>query len=67
MPLPAEQALIQAHKGGQGTCEILGFPVVDQQGNRVKQYQQLEFYPIKETSYILTVFLIFWHAVLRIY
>lgn len=53
MPLPAEQALVQAHKVGQGTSEILGFPVVDQQSNRVKQYQQLEFKPIKETSYIL--------------
>ena len=48
---PIERAVRQAHGEGQDTSEVLAFPVVeiiDQQNNRVRQYQTLEFKVIKE-------------------
>jgi hypothetical protein len=49
--LPLKRAVSQAHRNGQNTSDVLAFPVVeiiDQQNNRVRQYQTLEFKVIKE-------------------
>jgi hypothetical protein len=46
-----ERAVSQAHGKGQDMSDVLAFPVVeiiDQQNNRVRQYQTLEFKVIKE-------------------
>ena len=46
-----ERAVSQACAEGQDTSEVLAFPVVkiiDQQNNRVRQYQTLDFKVIKE-------------------
>ena len=46
-----ERAMSQACRKGQGTSDVLAFPVVeiiDQQNNRVRQYQTLKFKVIKE-------------------
>ena len=48
---PLERAVSQAHGKGQDTSDMLDFPIVeiiDQQDNRVRQYQTLEFKVIKE-------------------
>ena len=48
---PIERAVSQARGKGQDTSDVLDFPVVeiiDQQNNRVRQYQTLEFKVIKE-------------------
>jgi hypothetical protein len=48
---PLERAVSQARGKGQDTSDMLAFPIVeiiDQQDNRVKQYQTLEFKVIKE-------------------
>jgi hypothetical protein len=50
---PLERAVSQAHGKGQDTSDVLAFPVVeiiDQQNNRVRQYQTLEFKVIKEVK-----------------
>jgi hypothetical protein len=48
---PLERAVSQAHGKGQDTSDMSDFPIVeiiDQQDNRVRQYQTLEFKVIKE-------------------
>ena len=48
---PLERAVCQAREEGKDTSEVLAFPVVeiiDQQNNRVRQYQTLDFKVIKE-------------------
>ena len=48
---PLERAVSQAHGKRQDTSDVLAFPVVeiiDQQNNRVRQYQTLDFKLIKE-------------------
>ena len=48
---PLERAMSQASGKGQDTSDMLALPVVeiiDQQNNRVRQYQTLEFKVIKE-------------------
>ena len=45
------RAVSQAHGRGQDTSDVLVFPVIvviDQQNNRVRQYQTLDFKVIKE-------------------
>jgi hypothetical protein len=46
-----ERAVCQTHGRGQDTSDMLAFPVVeiiDQQNNRIRQYQTLDFKVIKE-------------------
>ena len=48
---PLGKAVSQAHGRGQDTSDVLAFPVVeimDQQNNRIRQYQTLDFKVIKE-------------------
>jgi hypothetical protein len=48
---PLERAVSQACGRGQDTSDVLAFPVVeimDQQNNRIRQYQTLDFKVIKE-------------------
>ena len=48
---PLERVARQARGEGQDTPEVLAFPIVeiiDQQNNRVRQYQTLDFKVIKE-------------------
>ena len=48
---PLERAVSQARGKEQDTSDLLAFPIVeiiDQQDNRVRQYQTLEFKVIKE-------------------
>ena len=48
---PLERAVSQTRGKGQDTSDMLAFPIVeiiDQQDNRVRQYQTLEFKVIKE-------------------
>ena len=47
---PLERAISQARGEGQDTSELLAFPVleIEDQENRIRQYQTLEFKVIKE-------------------
>ena len=53
---PLGRAVSQAHGRGQNTSDVLAFPVVeimDQQNNRIRQYQTLDFKLIKELKQLL--------------
>jgi hypothetical protein len=53
---PLERAVCQAREEGKDTSEVLAFPVVeiiDQQNNRVTQYQTLDFKVIKELKTVV--------------
>ena len=50
---PLEKAMSQARGKGQDTSDVLAFPIVeiiDQQDNRVRQYQTLDLKVIKEVK-----------------
>ena len=53
---PLERAVCQARGEGQDSSEVLAFPaveIIDQQNNRVRQYQTLDFKVMNELKTVV--------------